>query len=207
MALRKLHRWAALIILGYACVHVLNHIVGLAGIQAHIAFMEAFRKVYRFPVIEGLLFLAIMLQIYSGVTFVVSGWKKRRGLVPWLQAISGAYLAVFFVNHVGAVLYGRTVLQLDTNFYFAAAGFHVPPFQYFFAPYYFLAVWALFTHVGCIFYWKFSDKSRSARVLAVLLTSSFGVVVSVLIVMALAGVFYPVDIPLEYKETYGVPTD
>lgn len=37
--------------------------------------------------------------------------------------------------------------SVDTNFYFAAAGFHVPPNQLLFGPYYFLAVLALFTHL------------------------------------------------------------
>lgn len=147
MTLRTLHGFSALLLVAYAAVHIANHLVGLAGIEAHIAFMRDFRSVYRIPVVEAMLLAAVAFQVYSGLTFVVRGWKQRQGLVPWLQAGSGAYLAFFFLNHVGAVLFGRTVLDLDTNFYFAAAGFHVPPFQYFFAPYYFLAVLALFTHL------------------------------------------------------------
>ena len=123
--------------------------------------------------------------------------------MPWLQAGSGAYLVFFFLNHVGAVLLGRGVLHLDTNFYFAAAGFHVPPFPFFFAPYYFLAVLALFTHLGCAFYWQLQLKSRSVRVLAVVLTIGVGFIVSLLIVLSLAGAFYPVHVPPEYKATYG----
>jgi hypothetical protein len=109
----------------------------------------------------------------------------------------------FFVNHVGAVLFGRTVLHLDTHFYDAAAGFYVPPFQLFFAPYYFLGVLALFTHLGCALRWQQQARSRSARVLAVAVPSGVGLVVSLLIVLSLAGVFYAVQVPTEYKATYG----
>lgn len=101
------------------------------------------------------------------------------------------------------MLFGRTVLDLDTNFYFAAAGFHVPPFQYFFAPYYFLAVLALFTHLGCALYWQLQAKPRFARGVAVALPVVVGLAVSSLIVLSLAGVFYRVDIPPEYKATFG----
>lgn len=203
MTLRTLHGFSALFLVAYAAVHIANHLVGLAGIEAHIAFMRDFRSVYRIPVVEAMLLAAVAFQIYSGLTFVVRGWKQRQGLVPWLQAGSGAYLAFFFLNHVGAVLFGRTVLDLDTNFYFAAAGFHVPPFQYFFAPYYFLAVLALFTHLGCALYWQLQAKPRFARGVAVALPVVVGLAVSSLIVLSLAGVFYRVDIPPEYKATFG----
>lgn len=203
MTLRTLHGFSALFLVAYAAVHIANHLVGLAGIEAHIAFMRDFRSVYRIPVVEAMLLAAVAFQIYSGLTFVVRGWKQRQGLVPWLQAGSGAYLAFFFLNHVGAVLFGRTVLDLDTNFYFAAAGFHVPPFQYFFAPYYFLAVLAFFTHLGCALYWQLQAKPRFARGVAVALPVVVGLAVSSLIVLSLAGVFYRVDIPPEYKATFG----
>ena len=201
--MRKAHGLSALLLAAYTLVHVVNHLVGLTGIEAHTAFMQSFRSVYRNPAIEVVLVGAVALQIYSGLTFVVRGWKQRQGLMPWLQAGSGAYLAFFFLNHVGAVLFGRFVLNLDTNFYFAAAGFYVPPFQLFFAPYYFLAVLTLFTHLGCALYWKLHAKSQAARVAAAALPASVGFVVSLLIVLSLAGVFYPVQVPPEYKAVYG----
>lgn len=203
MTLRKLHGLSALLVAAFACVHIANHLVGIGGIESHIAFMRAARLVYRFPVVEALLLVAVAFQIYSGLTFVVRDWKQRRGFVPWLQAGSGAYLVFFFLNHVGAILFGRTVLDLDTTFYYAAAGFYVPPFQFFFAPYYFLGVLALFTHLGCALYWQLQTKSRPARVLAIVLPSSVGFVVSLLIVLSLAGAVYPVQVPPEYKATYG----
>lgn len=203
MTLHKLHRISALVIVAYTFVHLVNHLVGLGGIDSHISFMTMARLVYRFPLVEVLLLSAIALQIYSGITFVARIWKHSQGLISWLQAGSGAYLAFFFLNHVGAVILGRTLFHLDTNFYFAAAGFHVPPFQFFFAPYYFLAVLALFIHLGCHLYWQFQTKPQLVRLLAVSLPTSIGFVISLLILLSLAGVFYPVQIPPEYKAVYG----
>lgn len=203
MTLRKLHGLSALLILVFLCVHIANHLAALSGIDSHLAFMRSARLVYRSPAVEILILLAVVFQIYSGITFVVRGWKQRQGFLPWLQAGSGAYLAFFFLNHVGAILYGRTVLHLDTNFYFAAAGFYVPPFQFFFAPYYFLGVLALFTHLGCALYWLLETKSQTIRILAVALSFTVGFALSLLIVLSLSGVFHPLQVPPEYKATYG----
>ena len=200
--LRRLHGMSALAITVYALVHIANHLAGLGGVDSHISFMRAARLIYRQPVVEGLLLVSVAFQIYSGITLVIHGWKKRQGLMPWLQALSGAYLALFLLNHVGAVLLGRFVLHLDTNFYYAAAGFHVPPFSFFFAPYYFLGVFALFTHLGCAAYWQFDSNSRPARILAMVLPASVGFVIALLIVLLLAGVFYPIQIPPKYEAIY-----
>lgn len=206
MTLRRLHALSAVLIAAFACLHITNHLVGLSGAARHIAFMEVARLVYRFPVVEFALLSCVAFQIASGLTFVVRGWKQRHGIVPWLQAISGAYLSFFLVVHVGAILLGRTALNLDTNFYFAAAGFHVTPFQFFFAPYYFLAVVALFTHLGCAAYWHSQDGPRLAKVLVVAVPSVVGAVASLLIVLSLAGALFPLEVPAEYKATYAPPS-
>lgn len=197
--LRKLHRFSALVIIAYAFIHITNHLVGLAGIESHIEFMRKARWVYRQPTVESLLFLSVAFQVCSGLTLVIRGWRQRRGFIPWLQAGSGIYLALFLLNHVVAVLYGRNSLHIDTNFYYAAAGFYTPPLQYYFAPYYFLSVVALFTHVGCAVYWLLQSSSRSIRMLALALPVFIGCIISLLIVLTLASAFYPVILPSEYK--------
>jgi hypothetical protein len=203
MNLHKIHRFSAIIIVIYDFMHIVNHLFGLISIEAHIAFMEKMRLIYRFPVIEALLITAVALQIFSGFNFVVRGWKQRQGFISWVQAISGAYLIFFLLNHIAAVLVGRNIFHLDTNFFFAAAGFSVPPFQFFFAPYYFLAVLALFVHLGCVLYWQLPANSFTTRILAISLPSSLGLVISLLIVLSLSGIFYPVLVPVEYKAIYG----
>jgi hypothetical protein len=203
MTLRKFHALSAALIAAFVCLHIANHLAGLAGAATHIAFMKAARSVYRFRLVELALLSCIAFQLVSGLT-LVRGWKQRHGLVPWLQAVSGAYLAFFLFVHVGAVLFGRGALNLDTNFYFAAAGFHVAPFQFFFAPYYFFGVVALFAHLACAAYWRAQSRSRVVQILVVALPSAIGVVVSLLIVLSLAGALFPVEIPTQYKATYAL---
>lgn len=201
MNLRRLHRLSACVIAVYALVHIANHLVGLQGVAAHIAFMKSARAVYRAGAVEAVLLAAVLVQLMTGLAAIVRGWRERHGFVPWLQAGSGAYLAFFLLNHVGAVIYGRST-GLDTNFYFAAAGLHVPPFAYYFAPYYFLAVLALFSHLGCALYWQLHASGSRARALALALPMALGAIVALLIVLAMAGAFFHVVVPDNYKLTF-----
>jgi hypothetical protein len=77
-------------------------------------------------------------------------------------------------------------------------------FRYYFGPYYFLAVLSLFIHLGCALYWKLQASSRKTRILAIAVPSTIGCIISMLIVLSLAGVFYPVNVPAEYKAAFGM---
>jgi hypothetical protein len=202
MHLRTLHAISATVIASYAAVHIANHLAALFGVATHIAFMKAARSVYRVRLVETVLLACVLFQVLSGLWLVARGWGQRRGAVSWLQAVAGAYLGLFLLVHVSAVLFGRLFLGLDTNFYFAAAGFHVHPFQVFFAPYYLLGVLALFTHLGCATYWRAKSSGRSSPSLFLVLPVGVGAVLSLAIVLLLAGAFYSIEIPPEYKAIY-----
>ncbi|MEJ8849795.1 hypothetical protein [Variovorax rhizosphaerae] len=202
MNLRTLHKTSAIIVGAFACLHLANHLVSLAGVQEHIAFMERARGIYRQPAVEAILLFCVAFQIGSGFWLLLRGWMNRRGAVAWLQALSGAVLAGFLLIHVGAVLYARGVLDLDTTFYFSAAGFHIPLYPFFFVPYYFFAVLALFTHIACAVFWHMQSASLRARQLALVLPMLVGTVVSSLLVLSLAGKIQPVEVPAKYKASY-----
>lgn len=199
-ALRRVHRISATFIAAFALVHIANHLASLWSIAAHIAFMDAVRTVVRQRVVEAILLACVSLQAITGLWLFKHRWRQLRGKVALLQALSGAYLAFFLLVHVAAILFGRAALKLDTNFYYAAAGLHVAPFHFFFAPYYFLAVLALFTHVGCALYRR--ARPGIARTLTLALPVGAGAVTALLIVLSLAGMLQPVDIPAKYKATY-----
>ena len=205
MSLRMLHALSAVVIAAFVSVHIANHLAGLAGPGTHIAFMKAARLVYRNRLLEVALLGSVAVQIVSGVTLFVRGWKQRHGFVPWLQASSGVFLAFFLIIHVTSVLFGRAALHLDTNFYFASAGLHIAPFQFFLAPYYFLAVVALFTHGACAAWWQSRSLHRVARILIVAVPMAIGMTLSMLIVLSLAGELFPIEIPPEYKAPYALP--
>jgi hypothetical protein len=163
--------------------------------------MHAVRVVFRVPVVEGLLLFCVLLQAVTGLSLFLLGVRDRRGFVPWLQASAGAYLALFLYVHVRAVLLGRNVLHVDTNFYYAAAGLHVPSvsFHWWFATYYFLAVLCLFVHFGCAAWSRLQRQPPRKRALAVTLPAAAGALIAALIVMTLAGAFYRVTVPPEYQ--------
>jgi len=190
------------VIAGFVIVHLANHLLSLSSIAAHVAFMKVARTVYRHPAIEFVLLGSVIFQCGSGLWMVVRGWSARQGAVAWLQATSGVYLALFLLIHVSAILLGRIALQLDTNFYFAAAGFHVPPFQLFFIPYYFLAVVALCTHAGCACYWSLNARTPRLRRVALSVMVGAGCIAGVAITLSLGGRFQPVTVPATYLAAF-----
>jgi succinate dehydrogenase/fumarate reductase cytochrome b subunit len=200
--LRNRHRLSAVILAAFLLVHIGNHLTGLAGQNWHMAYMAAARQVYRHFLVEPLLLALIVWQAGSGLTLL---WRRRKGarsLIGWMQHLSGLYLAIFLLIHVTAVLSGRWVLGLDTDFRFAAAGFHVAPFIWFFVPYYFLAVLSLFVHAGCGVYWNMPSLPARLRQTVLAVFCIAGLTAGPLIVLSLAGVLYPVDIPDAYRATY-----
>lgn len=202
LSLRAYHFGSATVLGCFLLVHIVNHIVGLTGQAQHVAFMHAVRPFYRNAVIEPMLLALLAWQVASGLIMVVRGWRSRRGKVAWLQAGSGLYLAAFVTIHVLSVLSGRAALHLDTDFRFAAAGFHVPGWPWYFWSYYSLAIFALFAHVGCAIYWNVLDRNRNAAIFALRSMVIAGATLGLLVVSALAGKLYPVDIPARYKATY-----
>ena len=178
MSLRKFHRLSACVLAAYILLHMVNHLVAIAGADMHITFMEATRPLYRHAVVEPVLLACVLFQRGSGIWMVQRGWKKRSGFVAWLQAGSGIFLALLLLFHAGAVLFGRAALKLDTNFYYAVAGFVLMPDKLLFAPYYFFAVYALFTHLGCAAYWQVEAHSPMTRRLAIGIPTGAGLVVA-----------------------------
>lgn len=206
LKLRRIHLAIACGLVLFVAAHLLNHLAAIGGVQNHIDVMESLRIIYRHPLVEGVLLIAVATQVYLGLRLFL---KARAGAVTWLarmQIWSGAYLAFFLLIHVSAVLSARYFNGLDTNFYFAAAGIHAGITKLFFIPYYFLAVLAIFTHLGCAAYWL--SGGPDGRIGNVLLRGFIvtGILVSLAITAALMGVFEPIIIPPVYLQTYSFVT-
>jgi len=185
--LNTVHRLLAVPILIFVIFHLFNHIVSIAGIDSHLKYMNAFRLIYRNPIVEIILFLSLFCQMGIGLYFVFRSRNKRAG----------------FFQRARAVLNGRFNLGLDTNFYFASAGMHIGQLKLFFIPYYFLGVFAVFTHIACFINRRMSRNSSivlANRISAIVMIS--GMLCGVLIVASLAGVFYDISIPEEYAQMF-----
>ena len=100
------------------------------------------------------LLVAVVVQIISGLRMVRKKDSRAVTFFNKLHIYSGLYLAVFLVIHVSAVVVGRFILKLDTNFYFGAAGINSFPVNLFFIPYYALAILSFFGHLAAIHHKK-----------------------------------------------------
>lgn len=201
--LHTLHRFSAVLIGSFILIHLFNHSLIFIGIQAHINFMDSLRTVYRNPLVESALLLCVLYQVGSGLYFVWSRRGQRRGFIERAQAMSGLYLAYFFLNHVGAVLYGRIVADLDTNIFYGIAGFHESPYHLYFIPYYFLAVVAIFVHLAAAFHWlSRNGLGDLVRARLAYLIMTVGVLFAASLMMGFSGLLGDIQIPPEYRAIY-----
>ena len=202
--MKRLHFFSGLTLSIFIALHLFNHLISIFGVAAHINFMEQLRLVYRHPIIEILLLVSVLIQIITGVKFFFSKRKGVDGFYQKLQIWSGLYMAVFFLIHVGAVMGGRYILELDTNVYFGAAGLNTFPFNLFFIPYYGLAILAFFGHLSAIHYQKMKRTivgvSVKQQSLFMLIT---GIILTLAIFYGLTNGFGGMEFPVEYDVLVG----
>lgn len=198
-----LHRLSACVLGFFIVAHLINHIMALGGVESHISLMNSLRQIYRLPVVEGLLIFFVLFQVFSGVFFIRSRWGQWRGGYEKIQFISGLYLAFFLLNHISAVLLGRLIYGVDTNFYFAAAGLHANLINIFMVPYYFLAVLSVFCHFASAVHWMSRERlTVHSRNFVGCVIIMIGFVLSLTIILVYSGFVFPIDIPAEYQEIY-----
>lgn len=181
----RLHRLSALLVGGFALLHVLNHLFVLGGPALHQQVMELLRLLYRSPPAEALLYGAIAAQVTTGWVLFTRA-RGARGEARW-RRYSGAYLGFFMVAHGLAAQYQRHFVGLDSNFYWAAAVLEWPPVLWY-APYYTLGLVSLVVHIGCVL------RVRAAH------SALLGVALSAVVIAALGGLLYPIEIPAAYRQ-------
>jgi hypothetical protein len=192
--IKRIHYISGLTLAVFIMVHLANHLAVLGGAEVHIQIMEQLRKVYQHILVETLLLIAVVTQIFSGIRLYLSLRKDAsRGTAEKYQIFTGLYLAFFLLIHVSAVLTGRFVLELDTNLYFGAAGLNKFPLMLFFIPYYFLSIVAVFGHIGAIHFRK-TENLLQSRIIA-----GIGLVLAILILSAMT----QLDIPDVYLKSFG----
>ncbi len=204
--MERLHKVSAAVVFAFLCLHFGNHFIGLEGRDAHVQFMDAARLVYRHPIIELVVLLAFALQAITGMALAKVIWRDRKDFIHQLQAASGAILVLFLLIHMAAIAYGRLVLNLDTNFYFAAAGLLTPGWMYFFYGYYGAGIFALFVHMGCIAYDIFKKTNKPVGYVFLTGIVGLGGYVTWLLLMMYSGHLYPVTVPDAYAQMFsGAP--
>lgn len=202
--MKRIHYISGITITIFVALHLFNHLYSLLGVNAHIELMNDLRIIYRNIIAETVLLFAVAIQIISGIRLFLKKRKTMSDLFDKLQIWTGIYLAFFLFIHLGAVLSGRFILELDTNFYFGAAGLNTFPLNLFFIPYYGLAIISFFGHVSAIH----SKKMKNIIFGINPITQSYailiiGIVISFIILFGLTNGFSGIAIPKEYNILIG----
>jgi hypothetical protein len=202
--MKRVHYFSGLIITIFITLHLFNHLCSIWGAGKHIEVMNMLRPIYRTIFAEIVLLGAVSIQIISGIALFRKKRKNTNTDFDKLQLWTGLYLSIFFIIHLGAVMGGRLILHLDTNFYFGVAGLNTFPYNLFFIPYYTLAIVSFFGHVAAIHNKKMkrtvfgvNPKQQSKAIFL------FGVCLTILIFYGLTNHFSGVKIPEAYNILIG----
>ena len=202
---RKAHRLGAVIILLFVGTHLGAHLWAIRGPGAHANALGLFQSVYRNPLVEPLFILTLVSQIVSGTRRVMKRWQgSQKDLWSRAQIISGLYIAFFLLLHTTAALATRHFGGIETNFFWVAGTMILAPLKYAFAPYYSLAILAVFTHVAAVVH--FGAGARWAWLKPALLVT--GVLVAASMIMIFSGSLFPIELPeghrTYFENVYGV---
>jgi hypothetical protein len=204
MQLKNLHYLSGLLLSVFIGFHLFNHLMAWKGAEMHISTMEKFRGFYRHPIVESILLISVFIQVFSGIRLVKKGSKTASQFYDKLHIRTGIYLAFFLIIHISAVLAGRFLFELDTNFYFGVAGLNRFPFNLFFIPYYTLAILSFFGHIAAIHRKKMKRPLLGLSVIKqanIILITGAGIAICTL--YGLTNHFKGVSIPPTYEVILG----
>ncbi len=203
MKAKQIHRMTAIILGLFIISHLIVHLFALGGISAHLKALGTVQWIYRNPVGESVLVLAIAAQL-------ISGWKrlkaKKRSPNKWAKAqvYSGLYLMFFLIIHTGAAIATHTVFGLETDFYWAAGSMNISPIKFVFWPYYFLAITAVFVHFACALHFARPGRFKAFRNIMPII----GALIALTIILTFTGLFYDVPITEDvlnyYRKNFGI---
>ncbi|WP_149086555.1 hypothetical protein [Pseudomonas prosekii] len=119
--LRVAHGVAGSIVAVFVLFHIFNHLFGLISPEAHAAVMDIGRTVYRAKIIEPLLVLVMLFQIFSGLRLVWTWSETSADRYRMFQIATGVFMSVFILGHMNSVfIFARTWLDIPTDWAFAA---------------------------------------------------------------------------------------
>lgn len=152
-AARVVHGGVAVLVLAFVAFHLVNHLVGWLGPQAHASVMHWGRRIYRTPAVEVLLVMGLLLQIGLGAR-LASRWGAQ-GVDRYraAQIATGVYVGFFLLAHMNSALVSARLLNgVETDWAWASAapvGLLDDAWSIRLVPHYGLGVFCVLSHLAC----------------------------------------------------------
>jgi hypothetical protein len=149
---RIYHGFSGAVITLFVLFHLTNHLVGFLGPEAHAAFADIGRVIYRNPVVEPIFVMLVALQIFGGLHLAWKWTAYPRSFQEAIQIATGLYLSVFLISHMSAVfILARTVFGIPSDWAFAtgahSGGLIQNAWNIRLLPHYVLGVFFVLTHL------------------------------------------------------------
>lgn len=201
MTAKTAHRALSILLCLFVPMHLLGHLAGLGGQDAFDRVQALLRPLYRNPVVEPLLIVALLAQAVLGLWLIWQRGRKgwRPGLMRW-QSLSGLIVALFVLQHIPAMLAARHLAGLDTTYWWPASVASTLPFALYFWPYYLLGVAGFCLHLGIGFGMALRRRGRAtAAAWAIRGGAVLGLALGIGILAGISGILHPVTLPAEWQ--------
>ena len=201
MTVKSLHRGLSVLLLLFVPLHLIGHLAGLGGQGSFDRVQALLRPLYRNPVVEPVLIIALLAQAGLGLWLMWQRGRKgwRPGLMRW-QSLSGLIVALFVLQHIPAMLAARYLAGLDTSYWWPASVASTLPFALYFWPYYVAGVAAFCLHLGIGLSMVLRRRGK-VQAAGRLVTASavIGVALGLAILAGISGQVDPVHLPPEWQ--------
>jgi hypothetical protein len=141
---------AALIMLIFLVLHLLNHLMGLWSPDLHRHVMDLFRHVYRTLYTQPLVIALFLFQAASGVVLVRPYVHRSTDPFRTFQVASGAYLFFYVLGHLNSVFVARVITKTQTDWDWATGapdGLIHSAWSIRLLPHYLIAVFFVLSHL------------------------------------------------------------
>lgn len=136
---------AALFIIVFAGIHILNHISAIWSPALHGKIQGLLQTWYLARAMEPLIFILWILLVTSGIYMASHHIRSASRYFKRLQTASGSFLGLFLCTHTTAILYARSQ-GIETNWYYASGEQGLLFSYHFLIPYYTLALLCFSLH-------------------------------------------------------------
>lgn len=191
--MRVAHGAAAILALVYIAFHFGNHLIGLAGHDAHTGVMKVLRQVYRSTWVEPILLAGFAFLIVSGARMSWRLTERGTDYYRTFQVTAGIYLIFAVISHLNAVLYlARMHFGIDTDWAFATGaplGMLKDAWNIRLVPYYLLATFFVVAHAfsGLRMVMLAHGARRLSADIVMWCGSVFAALLAIVIILAMCG--------------------
>lgn len=106
----KIHFFSGIILSVFIAFHLFNHAISVIGVEEHLVLMNKIRILYRNILVESILLLSVLVQIFTGIKLFLNKKEKIKTRLEKLHLWTSLYLVFSWLFTLALYLWGGIYL-------------------------------------------------------------------------------------------------